>query len=194
MLENARQTNQTASSLVNLATSIGIVHWMLQKDPDPQETTSHQGNPLKQGYTLTPVEVDEEEEGGDNGVVTGTIFLFGILVFTIFDLGAIHSFIFEAYIKLRHASTQPLVQNLMVETPGGKKIVCDKMVENCPINIKGRNLPIILSVFKSLVYDVILAMDWLSKYYVSINCREKVVILQLPSVERVAQIINPRGG
>jgi hypothetical protein len=39
-------------------------------------------------------------------------------------------------------------------------------------------------VFKSLGYDVILGMDWLSKYYVSINCREKVVIFQLPGVER----------
>jgi hypothetical protein len=58
------------------------------------------------------------------------------------------------------------------------------MVENCPINIKGRNLPINLSVFKSLGYDVIQGMDWLSKYYASINCREKVVVFQLPGVER----------
>lgn len=58
------------------------------------------------------------------------------------------------------------------------------MVENCPINIKGKNLPINLSVFKSLGYDVILGMDWLSKYYASINCREKVVVFQLPGVER----------
>jgi hypothetical protein len=112
-------------------------------------------------YTLTPVEVDEEEEGGDNGVVTGTIFLFGILACTLFDSRATHSFISEAYIKLRHVSTGPLIQNLTVETLGGKKVVCDKMVENCPINIKGRNLPINLSVFKSLGYDVILGMDWL---------------------------------
>jgi hypothetical protein len=72
----------------------------------------------------------------------------------------------------------------MVEIPEGKKVVCDKMVENCPINIKGRNLPINLLVFKSLGYDVILGMDWLSKYYASMNCREKVVVLQLPGVER----------
>jgi hypothetical protein len=58
------------------------------------------------------------------------------------------------------------------------------MVENCPINIKGRNLPINLSMFKSLGYDVILGMDWLSKYYASINCKEKVVVFQLPGVER----------
>jgi len=64
-----------------------------------------------------------------------------------------------AYIKLRHISTQPLVQNLTVETPEGKKVLCDKMVVNCPINIKGRNLPINLLVFKSLGYDVILGMD-----------------------------------
>jgi hypothetical protein len=112
-------------------------------------------------YTLTPVEVDEEEEGGDNGVVTGTIFLFGILACTLFYSRATHSFISEAYIKLRHVSTRPLVQNLTVETLGGKKVVCDKMVENCPINIKGRNLPINLSMFKSLGYNVILGMDWL---------------------------------
>jgi hypothetical protein len=135
-------------------------------------------------YTLTPVEVDEEEERGFNDVVTSTIFLFGILACTLFDSGATHSFIFEAYIKLRHVSTRPLVQSLTVETLGGKKVVCDKMVENCPINIKGRNLHINLSVFKSLGYDVILGMDWLSKYYGSINYREKVVVFQLPSVER----------
>jgi hypothetical protein len=135
-------------------------------------------------YTLTPVEVDEEEERGVNDVVTGTIFLFGILACTLFDSGATHSFISEAYIKLCHVSTRPLVQSLTVETPGGKKVICNKMVENCPINIKGRNLPINLSVFKSLGYDVILGMDWLSKYYASINYREKVVVFQLPSVER----------
>jgi len=135
-------------------------------------------------YTLTLVEVDEEEEGGDNGVVIGTIFLFGILACTIFDSGATHSFIFEAYIKLCHVSTQPLVQNLTIETPGGKKVVCDKIVENCPINIKGKNLPINLSVFKPLGYDAILGMDWLLKYYAGINCREKVVVFQLPGVER----------
>jgi hypothetical protein len=86
-------------------------------------------------YTLTPVEVDGEEEAGDNGVVRGTIFLFGILACTLFDSGATHSFISEAYIKLHHVKTQPLVQNLLVETHGGKKIVCDKMVKNCPIKI-----------------------------------------------------------
>jgi hypothetical protein len=68
-------------------------------------------------YTLTPVEIDEEEEGGDNGVVTGTIFLFGILACTLLDSGATHSFISEAYNKLRHVSTRSLVQNLTVETP-----------------------------------------------------------------------------
>jgi hypothetical protein len=112
-------------------------------------------------YTLTPVEIDEEEEGCDNNVVTGTIFLFGILACTLLDSGAIHSFISKAYIKLRQVSTRSLVQNLTVETPEGKKVVCDKMVENCPINIKGMNLPINLLVFKSLGYDVILGMDWL---------------------------------
>jgi hypothetical protein len=45
-------------------------------------------------YTLTPVEIDEEEEGSDNGVVTGTIFSFGILACTLFDSEAtIHSFL-----------------------------------------------------------------------------------------------------
>ncbi|XP_062151919.1 uncharacterized protein LOC133860302 [Alnus glutinosa] len=57
-------------------------------------------------YTLTPIEGDEEEERGVNDVVTG----------------ATHSFISEAYIKLCHVNTRPLVQSLTVETPGGKKV------------------------------------------------------------------------
>jgi hypothetical protein len=169
MLESARLANQTASGVVNLATSRGIVHWMPQKDP-PGNNFLPRRPAQARVYTLTPVEVDEEEERGVNDVVTGTIFLFGILACTLFDSGATHSFISEAYIKLRHVSTRPLVQSLTVETPGGKRVVCDK-IKNCPIVIKGRNLPINLSVFKSLGYDVILGMDWLSKYYASINCR-----------------------
>jgi hypothetical protein len=43
-------------------------------------------------YMLTPVD-DNENDEANNDVVTGTIYLFGTLTYTLFDFGVTHSFI-----------------------------------------------------------------------------------------------------
>lgn len=47
--------------------------------------------------------------------------------------------------------------------------MCKHLVEDRPIVIEGGTPPAILVVFKMLGFYVILGMDWLSKYYASIN-------------------------
>jgi len=59
-------------------------------------------------------------------------------------------------------------------------VTCRKCVDNCPIIIEGRKLPARLAVFSMLGFDVILGMDWLSKYDASIDCRKKEVTFRLP--------------
>jgi hypothetical protein len=75
----------------------------------------HQGSGTQaQIYSLTPggVEDEEEEEGDEENtdVVTGTTPLFGKLACTLFDSGAMHSFISSTYIKLCSMITQSLNQ------------------------------------------------------------------------------------
>jgi hypothetical protein len=133
-------------------------------------------------YTLTPVDDDENDEA-NNDVVTGIISLFGTLVCTLFDFGATHSFISAFYAKICHLNIQPSDQDLSVQTPGGEKITCNRIVMNYPIMIKDRILLANLVVLKTLGYNILLGMDWLARYYACINCREKEVIFHLPCVE-----------
>jgi hypothetical protein len=77
--------------------------------------------------------------------------------------------------------TQPLDQNITVSTPAGDVVTCRKMVVDCPIVIIDRVLPANLAVFHMLGFDIILGMDWLSKFYAQINCRQKEVVFHLPN-------------
>jgi hypothetical protein len=122
-------------------------------------------------FALTPDNVLAEEN--TTGVVTGTIPLFGSVACVLFDSGATHSFISLSYVKLCRLSTEPLEQNICVATPVGDTITCKKCVDKCPIVIEGRTLLAKLAVFSMLGFDVILGMDWLSKYKANIGCHRK---------------------
>jgi hypothetical protein len=137
-------------------------------------------------YSLTPGGVEEEEDKGEEeneDVATGIVPLFGKLVSTLFDSGATHSFISSTYVKLCSMTTQPLKQNIIVSTPAGDVVTCRKFIKNCPIIIGDRVLLENLAVFQMLGFDIILGMDWLSKYYANIDCRKKEVIFRSSSEE-----------
>jgi hypothetical protein len=76
-----------------------------------------------------------------------------------------------------------LKQVICVATTIGDAVNCRKYVEDCPIIIGGKTLPTKLAVFEMLGFDVILGMDWLSKYRASIDCRVKEVIFRPLDVE-----------
>lgn len=114
-------------------------------------------------------------------MVTGTIPLFGNLASTFFDSGATHSFISSTYDKLCSLITQPLDQNITVSTPAGDVVTCRKIAMDCPIVIEGRISLANLAVFHMLGFEISLGMDWLSKYYAQINCRQKEVVFHLPN-------------
>jgi hypothetical protein len=62
-----------------------------------------------------------------------------------------------------------------VATPVGDAVTCKKYVGNCPIVIEGKVLPTKLTVFGMMGFDVILGMDWLSKYNANMDCRRKEI-------------------
>jgi hypothetical protein len=132
-------------------------------------------------YSLTPANNEDEEPSTD--VVTGTLPLFGRLACVLFDSGATHSFISSTYVKLCNMNTKPLEQNIRVTNPVGDAVTCVKYVENCPIVIGGKTLPARLAVFSMLGFDIILGMDWLSKYGANIDCRKKEVVFRLRDTE-----------
>jgi hypothetical protein len=132
-------------------------------------------------YAITPENVLAEDNAAD--VITGTIPLFGIVACVLFDPGATHSFISSSYVKLCRVNTEPLEQNICVATLVGDTVTCKMYVGNCPIVIERRVLLAKLAVFGMMGFDVILGMDWLSKYDANMNCRRKEITFRLYGIE-----------
>jgi hypothetical protein len=132
-------------------------------------------------YALTPA--NNVEEAPSTDVVTGTIPLFGRLACVLFNFGATHSFVSSTYVKLCNKNTKSLEQNICVTNPVGNTVTCVKFVENCPMFIEGRTLPTKLVVFDMLGFDIILRIDWLSKYVANIDCCGKEVVFWLRDIK-----------
>jgi hypothetical protein len=80
-------------------------------------------------------------------------------------------------------NTKPLEQNIRVTNLVGDMVTCVKYVKNCPIVIAGKTLPARPVVFSMFGFDIILGMDWLSKYGANIDCRKREVVLLLRDTE-----------
>ena len=123
-----------------------------------------------QVYALVP---GESEEGSE--VVTGTVSILGFEASVLFDSGATHSFVSIVFVRLSRLAVRTLEPGLAVTTPVRKTVVCRRAVCECPVSICGRVLPANLVFLPMFSYDVILRMDWLTKYLMVINCAQKQV-------------------
>ncbi|XP_035545089.1 uncharacterized protein LOC108982400 [Juglans regia] len=126
-------------------------------------------------FALTPGEAEDR-----NDVITGTLSLFSNNATVLFDSGATHSFVSMTYARFCTLETEELKSKLVVATPTGNSVVCDKFLPGCPLSIEGRLMPADLIVFNMFGFDVILGMDWLACYHASIDCFKKEVILRPP--------------
>jgi len=125
-------------------------------------------------YSLTPGNVKAKEN--TTKVVTGTIPLFSCVACILFDSGATYSFISSTYVKLCNLGTEPLEQNICVTTHVGNAVTCRKCVDNYTIVMEWKTLPVKLTVFSMLGFDVILRVDWLSNYGANIDyCKKEVI-------------------
>ncbi|GJU16251.1 putative reverse transcriptase domain-containing protein [Tanacetum coccineum] len=67
-----------------------------------------------------------------------------------------------------------------IEIASGQLVEIDKVIKGCKLEIKGHVFDIDLILFGHGSLDVIIGMDWLSKYKAEIVCHEKVVRIPLP--------------
>jgi hypothetical protein len=107
------------------------------------------------------VAVEEEQKALD--VVIGMFLVNDTSTVVLFNSGASHSFISVAYVGTHNLSLALLRCQMIVSSPGGDmpaRQLCPK------VNIKIRGVDFVanLIVLESKGIDVILGMDWLSKY------------------------------
>nr|GEZ26158.1 putative reverse transcriptase domain-containing protein [Tanacetum cinerariifolium] len=126
----------------------------------------------------------------DPNVVTGTILLNHRLARTLFDSGADRSFVSISFASMLNIPSITLDTTYNIEMIDGNLISTDTVIQGCTLTLLNQPFEIDLMPIKLGSFDVVIGMDWLSKYHAKIICDEKVV--HIP-IEDETLIIRDRG-
>ncbi|XP_021762516.1 uncharacterized protein LOC110727257 [Chenopodium quinoa] len=109
-------------------------------------------------------------------VITGTFSINSIPVKVLFDSGATFSFISKAIVsKLSNCLKIVDEVDLPIVIPTGGIVKCNKTFKDVPLEIEGKVFLSDPIEFRLSDFDIILGMDWLSKYSTEISCRSQKV-------------------
>ncbi|GJX14191.1 putative reverse transcriptase domain-containing protein [Tanacetum coccineum] len=111
----------------------------------------------------------------DSNVVTGKFLLNNRTASILFDTGADRSFVSTAFSSLIDIAPTTLDHYYDVELADGKIIGINTIIWGCTLNFLNHPFNINLMPVELGSFDVIIGMDWLSKYHVVIDCAEKIV-------------------
>ncbi|XP_020250169.1 uncharacterized protein LOC109827576 [Asparagus officinalis] len=118
-------------------------------------------------------------------VVIGTILVYSIPAFTLFDSGASHCFISAQFIARHTIPCDNLDVSWNIHT-SSRVLTSSRECKKCPVVVCGMELFADLLVIDTNGFDVILGMDWLYNFHVRIDYQRRSIvfkILDLPDFE-----------
>src|SRR6266542_3500935 len=156
--------------------------------PTPNQAGRQGGRirpPARQNQLIGKVHhMTAEEAQNEPDVILGMFPIESSYGTVLFDSGATHSFISASFVAQNSLHVILMKDPMIVSTPGGRM----KAQNFCPsvdIFIRGVDFPSSLIVLESNGLDVILGMDWLTKYKGVISCATKSIQLTHPSGQEV---------
>jgi hypothetical protein len=120
----------------------------------------------------------------DAYVVYGMFLINSIPTSVLFDSGASHSFITKSFVEKHNISNYPLKSKLLIRSLGGEL----RTTRSCPqtkLEIREISFLVELVILESSGIDVILGIDYLTKYDGVISCAKRMVTLTSPQGERI---------
>ncbi|GJS02456.1 putative reverse transcriptase domain-containing protein [Tanacetum coccineum] len=143
--------------------------------------TSRNGESRGRAYALGGGETNQ-----DPNVVTGTFLLNNHYASMLFDSGADRSFVSTTFSSLIDVAPSTLDVSYAVELADGRVVGSDTIIRECTLNLLNHPFNIDLLPVELGSFDVIISMDWLSKYHAIIVCDEKIV--RIPYINEVLKI------
>ncbi|GKA68772.1 putative reverse transcriptase domain-containing protein, partial [Tanacetum coccineum] len=140
------------------------------------KNNNNQGNQV--GNARAPAKVYAVGKAGtipDANIVTGTFLLNNRYASILFDTGADRSFVSTAFISQIDITPNALDHDYAVELADGRIVGVNTIIRGCTLNFLDHPFNINLMPVEMGSFDVIIGMDWLSKYEVVIVCAEKIV-------------------
>ncbi|XP_073041782.1 uncharacterized protein [Primulina eburnea] len=129
--------------------------------------------------------ITQEEADDANDVVSGTIFIQQVPAYVLFDCGATHSFMSKRFAKKFGCKPEKLNEPFRIATPTSRAIETQKIYRDCKISIGDQNFSADLIQLIMVDFDIILAMDWLARNGLIVDCKGKKVNLITSDREEV---------
>nr|ABA94797.1 retrotransposon protein, putative, Ty3-gypsy subclass [Oryza sativa Japonica Group] len=151
----------------------------------PSSQASGQGSRASNHFgrgRVNHIQAETAQDAPD--VVMGMFSVNSVPAIVLFDSGASHSFISQAFVKRNGWKTQNLRVPMIVHSPG-RNI---RAIQICPeVNLRIEEVDFLAKpiVLDSQSLDIILGMDWLAKHKGQIDCAEKSITLQGPGGKQV---------
>ncbi|EXC31837.1 Transposon Ty3-I Gag-Pol polyprotein [Morus notabilis] len=138
----------------------------------------NKGKSHGQAYAVTSTATPGRGQQADHSVVDGTILVSHSWAQVLFDTGATHSFISMLFASVLQLSVDTHDPPLTLSTPMGGIAEVSMIRSPCCIVLGDHRLSADLFVLPMAGFDVILGMDWLSKYHATVDCyRRRVTLL-----------------
>ncbi|GJU30331.1 putative reverse transcriptase domain-containing protein [Tanacetum coccineum] len=110
----------------------------------------------------------------DSNVITGTFLLNNHYAKILFNTGADRSIVSSTFSALIDITPTTLENHYDIELVDGKIIGVNTIIRDCTLNIMNHPFNIDLMLVPLGSFDVIIGMDWLTKYHGVIICDEKI--------------------
>jgi len=121
----------------------------------------------------------------------GTLTLYNSRASVLFDTGATNSFIAHRVVQALGLVQQDLDVALNAVSPLGATVKLGKVCKECMLILEGRELPADLIILSMREFDVILGIDWLTKFHAIMDCVSKSISFLIPGTQPFIFQYNP---
>ncbi|XP_052171537.1 uncharacterized protein LOC127787518 [Diospyros lotus] len=147
--------------------------------PKPWQMSQPQGSSenarVQQGKVFHLTRQDAVE---DPAVIEGIMSTSGILMHVLIDSGVSHSFISYACVEVLGEKSKNLNCRMIVATPMGKSLETTSGYKNRKIQIGEVEFLVDLILLEFQDFDVIIGMNFLTKYNATLDCKSKTICLK----------------
>ncbi|XP_073121243.1 uncharacterized protein [Henckelia pumila] len=134
---------------------------------------------LKQPVRGRAFVMTAEQADPDTIVITGMISLDGISTVALLDSGASHSFVSESCMRRLSVFPEETEVGYSVSVPSGEELLTNRVFRGIILELQGNALTADLIVLPMPDFDIILGIDWLSKYGVLVDFKSRLVTVRL---------------
>ncbi|GJW87891.1 putative reverse transcriptase domain-containing protein [Tanacetum coccineum] len=128
----------------------------------------------------------------DPNVVTGMFLLNQHLVKVLFDSGADRSFISISLASKLNIPSITIDTFYDIKMADGNLVSTNTIIKGCTLTLLNQPFEIDLMTIKLGSFDVVIGMDWLSKYHAKILCDEKVVHIPINGETLIIRVMEKK--